>query len=374
MLVSSFRIAEIHDLCLEHARLPLDSYDTRILSELQADARLSMAELGRRVHLSQPAVTERVRKLEAAGVITGYRATVEPRRLGYGIRAIVRVGRADYARWCSRIDKPPEVRQRLQRDRRGQLDAGDRGASTWRTSTPCCANLSDLTETSTSVILRTPREHQPMLPPRAVSEVPAEAAPSGARAEVSAASRQFSKEASMSDPDPVSFPPATCATCTRPTPAAPFACCRRCFATSAVERFCGQVVTVKCFEDNSPVKAAVESPGEERVLVVDGGGSLRRALSAAISARTAAKNGWAGDRDRRLRARRGRTGGMRDRHPRAGLMPLPTEKRGEGQHDLAVEIQGVWVRPGDWLYADEDGIVVLERPEKLLLARARRGR
>ena len=64
--------------------MPLDSYDTRILAELQADARLTLAELGRRVHLSQPAVTERVRKLESAGVITGYRATVNLAALGYG--------------------------------------------------------------------------------------------------------------------------------------------------------------------------------------------------------------------------------------------------------------------------------------------------
>ena len=49
----------------------LDAHDTRILAELQADARLTMAELGRRVHLSQPSVTERVKKLEAAGVISG---------------------------------------------------------------------------------------------------------------------------------------------------------------------------------------------------------------------------------------------------------------------------------------------------------------
>jgi len=73
---------------------PLDAYDTRILAELQADARLSMAELGRRVHLSQPAVTERVRKLEAAGVIGGYHACVNLAALGYGIRTVVRVRRA----------------------------------------------------------------------------------------------------------------------------------------------------------------------------------------------------------------------------------------------------------------------------------------
>ena len=86
----------------------LDSYDTLILAELQADARLSMAELGRRVHLSQPAVTERVKKLEATGVISGYRATVDLGRLGYGIRAIIRVGRADYARVVKLIQQTPE--------------------------------------------------------------------------------------------------------------------------------------------------------------------------------------------------------------------------------------------------------------------------
>jgi len=58
----------------------LDHYDSRILGELQRDARITMAELGRRVHLSQPAVTERVRKLELGGVIKGYRAPL-PRRV-----------------------------------------------------------------------------------------------------------------------------------------------------------------------------------------------------------------------------------------------------------------------------------------------------
>src|SRR5690349_1497446 len=87
----------------------LDAHDSRILQELQRDARLSMAELGRRVHLSQPAVTERVRKLEAAGVITGYRATVNLPALGYGIRAVMRAGRVDYARVVKLLQNTPEV-------------------------------------------------------------------------------------------------------------------------------------------------------------------------------------------------------------------------------------------------------------------------
>ena len=124
-------------------------------------------------------------------------------------------------------------------------------------------------------------------------------------------------------------------------------------------KFCGLVSTVKCFEDNSLVKAAVDSPGLGRVLVVDGGGSLRRALVGGNLGAAAAKNGWAGvvvD------------GCVRDAAELAAcdvgiralaLMPLPTEKRNEGQRDVPVQVQGVWVRTGDWLYADADGIVVM---------------
>jgi len=122
--------------------------------------------------------------------------------------------------------------------------------------------------------------------------------------------------------------------------------------------FSGPVFTVQCFEDNSMVKAAVDSPGEGRVLVVDGGGSLRRALLGGNLGAAAAKNGWAGvviD------------GCVRDVAELAALqvgiralaaMPMPTEKRNQGQSQVAVRLQGIWVKPGDWLYADEDGIVV----------------
>lgn len=128
-------------------------------------------------------------------------------------------------------------------------------------------------------------------------------------------------------------------------------------------KFSGPVSTVKCFEDNTLVKAAVDSAGHGRVLVVDGGASLRRALVGGNLGKAAAKNGWAGvivD------------GCVRDSAELAecdvgiralGLMPLPTEKRNEGQTDVAVQIQGVWVRTGDWLYADEDGIVIMNKPQ-----------
>ena len=127
-------------------------------------------------------------------------------------------------------------------------------------------------------------------------------------------------------------------------------------------QFGGQVATVKCFEDNSLVKAALDEPGRGRVLVVDGGGSLRRALVGGNLAAAAAMNGWAGivvdgcvrDVAELVQCQVGIRA--------LALMPLPTEKRNLGQRDVAVQLQGVWVRPGDWLYADGDGIVVLDAP------------
>ena len=143
----------------------LDAHDTRILAELQGDARLSMAELGRRVHLSQPAVTERVRKLEAAGVITGYRATVDLARLGYGIRAWIRVGRAEYARVVKLVQQTPEC-----------INAYNvTGEDSWvlEIAVIDVAHLDAvvsrfclMTETATSIILNVVREHQPMAPAR----------------------------------------------------------------------------------------------------------------------------------------------------------------------------------------------------------------
>ena len=82
----------------------LDETNLRILSELQEDARLSMAELARRVSLSSPAVADRVQRLERAGVITGYRAELDPRALGFAVAAIVRVRPA-----MGQLHKIPEI-------------------------------------------------------------------------------------------------------------------------------------------------------------------------------------------------------------------------------------------------------------------------
>lgn len=127
-------------------------------------------------------------------------------------------------------------------------------------------------------------------------------------------------------------------------------------------KFSGPVVTVKCHEDNTPVKELLQTPGEGRVLVVDGGGSLRRALVGGLIGASAAKNGWSGVvvdgcvRDKAELA-------LCDVGIRAlALFPLPTDRKFPGERDVPVKIQGVWVRPGDWLYADEDGTVVSDRP------------
>lgn len=127
---------------------------------------------------------------------------------------------------------------------------------------------------------------------------------------------------------------------------------------AAVARFSGQVSTVRCFEDNALVKAALDSPGQQRVLVVDGGASLRRALVGGNLGAAAARNGWAGVLV---------NGCVRDCAELLLLpigilalapMPMPPRKQGQGERDVDVLIQGVWVRSGDWLYADEDGIVL----------------
>jgi len=82
----------------------IDATDRKIIGELTTDGRVSLTELGRRVNLSPPAVAERVQRLERAGVITGYRAELDPRALGYQLTAIVRIKPAP-----GRLPRIPEL-------------------------------------------------------------------------------------------------------------------------------------------------------------------------------------------------------------------------------------------------------------------------
>lgn len=124
--------------------------------------------------------------------------------------------------------------------------------------------------------------------------------------------------------------------------------------------FEGEIHTLKVFEDNTLVRAALEKDGTGKVLVVDGGGSLRCALVGDNLAALAIKNGWRGIVV---------YGCIRDSKPigtmKVGVKALNTNptksiKRNEGQENIPVRFAGVDFKPGAYLYADEDGIVVSE--------------
>jgi regulator of ribonuclease activity A len=125
------------------------------------------------------------------------------------------------------------------------------------------------------------------------------------------------------------------------------------------ESFGGPARTVKCHEDNSKVKELAAQSGEGRVMVVDGGGSLRRALLGDMVAKQAADNGWAGfviaGAVRDVEILRTLDIGIKA----LGSMPVKTDKRDLGEIDVLVEVGGVRICPGDHIYADATGIVVL---------------
>lgn len=129
-----------------------------------------------------------------------------------------------------------------------------------------------------------------------------------------------------------------------------------------LRQFGGEVVTIKCHEDNSLVKSCVEEPGRGRVLVVDGGGSRRRALLGDMLAAKAAANGWAGlvingvvrDVDEIGRTALGVQA--------LGSCPIKTDKLGMGQRDIDLHFGGAVIAPGDYIYADNNGVLVSKRP------------
>ncbi len=125
--------------------------------------------------------------------------------------------------------------------------------------------------------------------------------------------------------------------------------------------FGGQVVTLRVFEDNLLLRSSLEEPGVDRVLVVDGGASQRCALLGGNIARLAFENGWSGVvingciRDRKEVD--ATDIGIRALH----TCPRKSNKQGLGEKDVDLFFAGMDVRPGDYLFADEDGIVVSGR-------------
>ncbi|HEX9773922.1 MAG TPA: ribonuclease E activity regulator RraA [Steroidobacteraceae bacterium] len=129
-------------------------------------------------------------------------------------------------------------------------------------------------------------------------------------------------------------------------------------AYGGLASFGGPISTVHCFEDNSRVKEAVESPGQGRVLVVDGGGSRRHALFGGNLGKAAVRNGWSGVIIYGCIRDSAELSDMKLGLRALGTMPLRSEKRGEGERDVPVRFGGVSFRPGEFVYADGDGIVV----------------
>ncbi|KZN12742.1 putative 4-hydroxy-4-methyl-2-oxoglutarate aldolase [Marinomonas sp. TW1] len=122
--------------------------------------------------------------------------------------------------------------------------------------------------------------------------------------------------------------------------------------------FYGQAVTVSCFEDNSRVRELVNENGQGRVMVVDGGGSKRRALLGDMLAEKASKNGWEGFVIH---------GAIRDVNAQSELdigihalcaHPLPTEKKGLGKLGQTVSFAGIQIAEGDYIYCDLNGTLV----------------
>lgn len=128
-----------------------------------------------------------------------------------------------------------------------------------------------------------------------------------------------------------------------------------------MQRFQGPIATLKLFEDNSLVRSTLETAGDGRVLIVDGGGSLRCALVGDQLGELAVKNGWAG-----LVI----NGCIRDSQALGRLPigiyalathPLKSHKRGEGQSGLTVQFAGVRFTPGEQVYVDADGLLLARR-------------
>lgn len=129
----------------------------------------------------------------------------------------------------------------------------------------------------------------------------------------------------------------------------------------AVAVFDGPAVTVALHEDNSLVGQTLREPGEGRVLVVDGGGSRRRALVGDNLAQRAVDNGWAGIVVYGCIRDAEQIGSIAIGIKALGTHPRKTEKRGEGRRDEPVKFGGVTIEPGDHVYADADGVVVLAK-------------
>ena len=128
-----------------------------------------------------------------------------------------------------------------------------------------------------------------------------------------------------------------------------------------IQSFSGPVQTVKSFEDNVLLKAELSQPGAGRVLVVDGGGSTRLAILGDIIAGILMDNGWAGIIINGAIRDCAEVDAMNVAVRCLGTSPKKSAKTGDGSVGIPLHFGGVWIKPGDWVYADADGILVANR-------------
>lgn len=122
--------------------------------------------------------------------------------------------------------------------------------------------------------------------------------------------------------------------------------------------FFGQAVTIKCFEDNSVVKELVSQPGKGQIIVMDGGGSLRHAILGDMLAEKAAENGWAGLIINGCIRDVDEIGNTELGVKALNVHPMKTQKRGLGDLNVPVQMAGQTIQPGEWIYADNNGVLV----------------
>ena len=127
----------------------------------------------------------------------------------------------------------------------------------------------------------------------------------------------------------------------------------------AVTQFAGRIVTVRCFEDNALLKSVLSDPGDGRVLVIDGGGSVARALFGDVMAELASRNGWAGLVIHGVVRDADELNAIEIGVKALGTVPKRGSRTGAGERDVPVHFGGVTFTPGDHLVADADGVIVL---------------
>ena len=128
-------------------------------------------------------------------------------------------------------------------------------------------------------------------------------------------------------------------------------------------RFFGKIRTVKCFHDNVLFRELLNERGDGGVIVVDGGGSTAIALMGDMLAARARDNGWAGVIINGAIRDSAEIAGIDIGVKALGVNPAKSAKKGEGETDIELEFGGVRFRPGDWVYCDEDGVLVT--PEQI---------